>query len=68
MAENNEKKPVEAEARIKEKIKGDAQNNALDFVAFLRENGISLDYNASESGYGGWNGLSGGLSETVSAT
>ena len=48
------------EDRIKSKITGDSLKNALDFVAFLRENDISLDYNASESGYGGWNGAVGG--------
>ena len=61
MVENNEKKPVEAEEKIKERLKGDAQNNAMDFVTFLRANKISLDYNTSESGYGGWNGAVGGI-------
>jgi len=49
------------EDRIKNKIKGDSLGSALDFVAFLRENDISLDYNASESGHGGWNGAVGGV-------
>ena len=61
MAENNENKLVNIEEKIKERLNGDAQNNALDFVAFLRANAISLDYNASESGYGGWNGAVGGI-------
>jgi len=41
-----------AEDRIKSRIKGDALQNALDFVGFLRENDITLDYNARESDYG----------------
>jgi len=49
------------EDRIRNKIKGDSLENALNFVAFLRENEIWLDYNASESGYGGWNGAVGGI-------
>jgi len=51
----------ETEDRIKSKITGDSLKNALDFVAFLRENDIRLDYNTSESGYGGWNGAVGGI-------
>ena len=53
--------PPAVEDRIKSKIQGDALENALDFVTFLRKNEISLDYNASESGYGGWNGAVGGV-------
>ena len=58
--ENNKSTDSVIEDRINSKIKGDSLKNALDFVAFLRENDIWLDYNASESGYGGWNGAVGG--------
>ena len=50
------------EEAITTKLKGDAQTNALDFVAFLRANGISLDYNAGESKKRSiWNGAVGGV-------
>ena len=47
MAEQ-EKKLIVIENKVKEILSGDAQKNALDFVAFLRENDISLDYNPGE--------------------
>jgi len=61
LEQNNGNTAPIVEDRINSKIKGDSLKNALDFVAFLRENDIRLDYNASESGYGGWNGAVGGV-------
>jgi len=56
------KAPIEIEDAIRQKLKGDAQKNALDFVAFLRMNDISLDYNAKESRKKSiWNGAVGGI-------
>jgi len=61
MSEQIKNTTAVAEDRIKAKIKDGSQKTALDFVAFLRENDIQLDYNESESGYGGWNGAIGGV-------
>ena len=55
-------KPIES--IIAEKLTGDSQKNALNFVSFLKANGISLDYNASETennNSAGWNGAVGGV-------
>ena len=68
MAENNERKPVEAEAKIKERIKGDSQKNALDFVAFYGRTIFHLIIMRPRAVTAAGTGLSGGLSETVSAT
>jgi len=47
---------------INEKLTGEAQKNALDFVGFLKANEISLDYNPGESGATAiWNGAVGGI-------
>jgi hypothetical protein len=53
-----------AEGRIRDALSGEAQRNALDFIAFLRENAISLSYNAGETesnNAAGWNGAVGGI-------
>lgn len=50
------------EGKIKEILSGDALKNALNFVTFLQENHISLDYNPSESEkWSTWNGAVGGI-------
>ena len=62
--QNKANKLPTAEEKIKDILSGDAQKNALDFVIFLRENGISLDYNTSETETNnatGWNGAVGGI-------
>jgi len=43
---------IEFEEAIKKALTGDAQRNALDFTAFLRENGLSLE---KIDVPGGWN-------------
>ncbi|MDR0286884.1 MAG: hypothetical protein LBI03_04130 [Clostridiales bacterium] len=48
MSENNEIKPIEIKERIKNILTGDAQKNALDFAAFLRENEIWTEFNKDE--------------------
>ncbi|MCL1795040.1 MAG: hypothetical protein FWG34_14395 [Oscillospiraceae bacterium] len=50
------------ESAILEILSGEAQKNALDFAAFLKENEISLDYNPNESESKPiWNGAVGGV-------
>jgi len=48
------KAPIEIEDAIKKKLKGDAQTNALDFLAFTRENDISLNGDGNGGDWSGW--------------
>ena len=42
---------IEIEEAITQKLAGEAQNNALDFVAFLRENKLQLGSNGDGEGW-----------------
>ena len=56
------KRKKEIEDTIRQKLTGESQANALDFVAFLRANDIFLDYNPKESRKKKiWNGAVGGV-------
>jgi len=52
MAEqNNENTQTKIEEVIREKLTGDAQKNAMDFVAFLRANELTLTANSDGQGW-----------------
>jgi len=57
----NKNTQLKIENDLSNTLSGNKLENALDFVTFLRENEIPLDYNAPESSYGGWNGAVGGV-------
>ena len=59
---SEQKDYVQIEEKIKVILSGDAQKNALDFAAFLRGNGIWVNYNPDESENKPiWNGAVGGI-------
>jgi len=47
-------KPISIEDKINAALSGDAQSNALDFVAFLRANRISFNSNGNGGEWSGW--------------
>ncbi len=49
--QNTASMQTKIEDAINEKLTGDAQRNALDFIAFLRTNEISLDSNGDGEGW-----------------
>ena len=46
---------------IKLTLSGESQKNALDFVIFLRENELQIEYNPDECAEGKWTGAIGGI-------
>ena len=51
MPDGNDKKAVSIEEKITQSLSGGARENALDYVGFMRENGISFDSNNDGEGW-----------------
>jgi hypothetical protein len=55
---SNQKSPEETMNLV---LSGDTLKNALDFVGFLRENKLQMEYNPDECEEGKWTGAIGGI-------